>query len=131
MTESSADSLASLMFMRLITPTGSSSSLTWMAKESSVGESSLSSNNFSTAERFRGDGAQLVRCQISGSPYHLGVEPVVRAGVAPQLDLPAFELSRSRAKSHGQEYTGFGGMRYVRSASCRGKYFWCRLQRSS
>ena len=49
---------------------GSSSPLTWMANESSVLESSLSSNNLSTAERLRGAGAQLVRCQISGSPYH-------------------------------------------------------------
>jgi hypothetical protein len=70
MTESSAESFASLMFMRLITPMGSSSPLRWMAKESSVGERSRSSKSRSTAEGLRGEADQLVRRQISGSPYH-------------------------------------------------------------
>ena len=40
------------------------------ANESSVVESSLSSKRRSTAEGLKGDAAQLVRRQISGSPYH-------------------------------------------------------------
>ena len=55
---------------RLSTPMGSRSSLRWMAKESSVGECSLSSKSRSTVAGLMGAADQLVRRQISGSAYH-------------------------------------------------------------